>query len=59
MPYNIHCENIDKLNEYQEKHTLQHLQEKAYQISYRGKFGAFRTLIRNRSSDIKMGKGKS
>ena len=37
------CENIDKLNEYQEKHAPK-LQEK-HTNRYRGKFGAFRTLL--------------
>lgn len=37
------CENIDKLNEYQEKYAP-NLQEK-HTNRYRGKFGAFRTLL--------------
>lgn len=37
------CENIDKLNEYQEKYAPK-LQEK-HTNRYRGKFGAFRTLL--------------
>jgi hypothetical protein len=37
------CENMDKLNEYQEKYAPK-IQEK-HTSRYKGKFGAFRTLL--------------